>query len=453
MQQISTNTPINTIRLTTPNSNYGNSMLHLFKNLNRSICLVAGFVMLVTPQAMAKNIDPTSVLSTYADIAYAGFEDSLIAARTLDASISSLIANPSQETLAVARIAWIAARAPYQQTEVFRFGNAIVDDWEGRVNAWPLDEGLIDYVDNSYGNESDENRLYTVNVIANPILTVNGKQINAQKITPSLLSDTLHEADKVEANVATGYHAIEFLLWGQDLNGTGPGAGNRPASDYDVSNCTGGNCKRRAEYLTSASKLLLSDLEEMVGNWAENGEARKILLDNPTAKLSVILTGMGSLSYGEVAGERMKLGLLLNDPEEEHDCFSDNTHNSHYFDQIGIRNVYTAHYRRLDGAIVSGPSISDLVKSKDASIDAELTKKINMTVTAMAIMKARAESIEAYDQMIGEGNIQGNVVVQAAIDGLINQTRSIERAVSILGLKTLEIEGSDSLDNPNAVFQ
>ena len=149
----------------------------------------------------------------------------------------------------------------------------------------------------------------------------------------------------------------------------------------------------------------------------------------------------------------MKLGLLLKDPEEEHDCFSDNTHNSHYFDQIGIRNVYSGHYRRLDGSIVDGPSLSDLVAAKDAKIDKELSAKLDETVSFMSILKARAESIEAYDQMIGEGNAEGNAVVQTAIDGLINQTRSIERAVKVLGIGEIEIEGSDSLDKPKAVFQ
>ena len=118
---------------------------------------------------------------------------------------------------------------PYQQTEGYRFGNAIVDDWEGRVNAWPLDEGLIDYVDAElYGEESDENPLYTANVIANTELRIGPDVVDASRITPELLSGTLQEAQGVEANVATGYHAIEFLLWGQDLNGTE--AGRRRAS-------------------------------------------------------------------------------------------------------------------------------------------------------------------------------------------------------------------------------
>ena len=161
--------------------------------------------------------DAKAVLATYADIALAGYEDSLGTARALDAAVDALIAKPSAETLAAAKEAWKAARIPYQQTEVYRFGNAIVDDWEGRVNAWPLDEGLIDYVDAGYGTESDENTLYTANVIANPSIEINGEKVDASKITPELLSQTLQEAGDIEANVATGYHAIEFLLWGQDL--------------------------------------------------------------------------------------------------------------------------------------------------------------------------------------------------------------------------------------------
>ena len=268
-----------------------------------------------------------------------------------------------------------------------------------------------------------------------------------------MLSDTLQEAEAVEANVATGYHAIEFLLWGQDLNGTGPGAGARPATDFDPANCTGGNCDRRAEYLKAASSLLITDLEEMVANWTADGTARETLLSDPTRGVTAILTGMGSLSYGELAGERMKLGLLLHDPEEEHDCFSDNTYNSHYFDQMGIRNVYTGHYLRVDGSTVSGPSVSDLVAAKDKALADEIGGKLDATVAAMAAMKARGETVEAYDQMIGEGNDEGNAVVQAAIDGLVDQARSIERGVVALELGSIDFEGSDSLDNPNAVFQ
>lgn len=400
------------------------------------------------------DTDPKAVLATYADIAQAKYEDALATARLLDEAADALIAKPSAETLEAARAAWKAARIPYQQTEVYRFGNAIVDDWEGRVNAWPLDEGLIDYVDAGYGTESDENTLYTANVIANPQIEINGAKVDASVITPEFLAGTLQEAGGIEANVATGYHAVEFLLWGQDLNGTGPGAGIRPFTDYDPANCTGGNCERRAQYLAATTDLLVADIEEMVANWGPEGEARKSLLEgDPAAGLSAILTGMGSLSYGELAGERMKLGLLLHDPEEEHDCFSDNTHISHLYDAIGIRDAYLGRYKRIDGSVVEGPSVAAMVKEADAALDAELTGKLDATISAMEAVAKRAEGGEAYDQQIGEGNAEGNAAVQAAIDGLIDQTRSIERVVAVLKLDSIAFEGSDSLDAPDKVFQ
>jgi len=394
----------------------------------------------------------SAVLKTYADIAEAGYADSLTKARELQTAVDALIAEPSDATLKAARQAWFASRVPYQQTEAYRFGNKIVDDWEGRVNSWPLDEGLIDYVAQSYGTESPENALYVADVIANKSLKIQGETIDASTITKELISDKLQEAGGIEANVATGYHAIEFLLWGQDLNGTGPGAGARPATDYDTKNCTGGNCDRRAAYLKTATDLLVDDLAWMTTQWAHDGAARKALGDGNDGKgLVAIFSGLGSLSYGELAGERMKLGLLVHDPEEEHDCFSDNTHNSHYFDALGMRNVYLGSYKRIDGSVISGPSPSDLVKAKDEAVDTRLRNALDNTMAKMTAIVERAKTTEAYDQMIGEGNTEGNAVVDAAVTALLGQTKEIQRAISALGLKAVAIEGSESLDNPAAV--
>ena len=266
---------------------------------------------LLAPAAFAAT--PEEVVVNYANIAEAAYGDSLTTAKALRDAIGALVETPSDETLTAARAAWTAARAPYQQTEAFRFGNAIVDDWEGRVNSWPLDEGLIDYV--AEGTPSaEDNELAQLNVIATPALNLGSETLDATTITPDTIR-ALHEAGGIEANVASGYHAIEFLLWGQDLNGTGPGAGARPVTDYAKGDaCTGGNCDRRAAYLIAASDLLISDLEEMAANWAEGGAARKEVTSDAQAGLNAMLTGMGSLSYGEQAGERMKLGLMLNDP-------------------------------------------------------------------------------------------------------------------------------------------
>lgn len=415
------------------------------------------FATLAASTALAAPLaaqDRAAVVETYADIAAATFGDSLTTARTLGAAVETLIASPSAEALEAAKSAWRAARVPYQQSEVYRFGNPIVDEWEGKVNAWPLDEGMIDYVDAAYGGASDENPMAALNVIANPSLLINGQQVDAGTITPDLLESTLQEAGAIDTNVATGYHAIEFLLWGQDLNGTGPGAGARPWTDYATGeDCTNANCDRRAAYLAAATRLLITDLGFMADQWAEDGAARAAVTGNPDAGVAAILTGMGSLSYGEQAGERMRLGLMLNDPEEEHDCFSDNTANSHYYDQIGVRNVYLAQYVGIDGRLVTGPSVSDLVAAEDPAVDADLRAALTTTIARLGEMKIAAESGLAYDQMLAADNPTGGALIQRGVDALVAQTQDIERAVTTLNLDQIAFEGSDSLDNPDAVFQ
>ncbi len=414
------------------------------------LALVAAPLALLAVPAAA--VEKTEVLATYADIARAGYEDSLATAKRLQQAVAALTSDASPQALAAAKAAWLQARVPYQQTEAFRFGNAIVDDWEGRVNAWPLDEGLIDYV--ADGGATDENPYAGINVVASESFELNGETVDASTITPELLSQTLHEADGIEANVATGYHAIEFLLWGQDLNGTDHGAGARPWTDYAAGDaCTGGHCDRRAEYLTAATELLISDLEEIIAAWGDDGEAREALMADPDAGVVAILTGMGSLSYGEQAGERMKLGLMLNDPEEEHDCFSDNTHNSHFYDGIGVRNVYTGRYVRVDGTVVTGPSVSELVAETDPDTDAALREALDRSIQALGEIKIAAEGGFSYDQMLARGSQAGEALIGGAVEALVEQTRAIERAVAALHLQPIAFEGSDSLDDPTSVFQ
>ena len=395
------------------------------------------------------------VLKTYADIAEAVYEDSLDTAKVLRSVIQNFVNNPTEQNLQDAKDAWLAARVPYQQSEVYRFGNPIVDDWEGKVNAWPLDEGLIDYVEtNSYGDQSDENENYVSNVIANKLIKINGKNVSTSPITKELIAEKLQEAGGVEANVATGYHAIEFLLWGQDLNGTDAGAGSRPATDFNISNCSNGNCERRAEYLKVATDLLIDDLEEMASNWRSNGQARNDLMSGGTKKgLTAIITGLGSLSYGELAGERMQLGLMLHDPEEEHDCFSDNTHNSHYYDHIGMINVYTGKYVGVNGRIISGVGLGDLVRQKNASLHNEMMNKLSETLISMNHMKKTAEAGKSYDQMLASDDDHGNQIIQDVVDHLKEQTLSIEKLIAVLDLNAIGFEGSDSLDDPQKVFE
>ena len=149
----------------------------------------------------------------------------------------------------------------------------------------------------------------------------------------------------------------------------------------------------------------------------------------------------------------MKLGLMLNDPEEEHDCFSDQTHLSHYYDGLGIQNVHLGRYVRPDGSEVSGPSLSELVAEADADVDAALKSGLDASMAALTELRDTAEAGTAYDQMLAAGNAEGEAIIMAAVDALVAQTRDIERAVAALGLNEIAFEGSDSLDDPNAVFQ
>ncbi|MDT8398313.1 MAG: imelysin family protein [Pseudomonadales bacterium] len=386
---------------------------------------------------------PEAVVATYVSLAEAVFEDSLLAARKLDASIERLLAQPSQAGLEDARQAWREARIPYLQTEVFRFGNRVVDEWEGRVNSWPLDEGLIDYTANSYGSESDNNLFYSANIIANPILNIGGLSVDASHISPSLLAETLHQIDGVETNVATGYHALEFLLWGQDLNGSKPGAGQRPYTDFSPSQCSHGHCERRGAYLKAVSTLLVSDLEEMLMAWRPGGAAREeVMARGEAGGLVVILTGMGSLAFAELAGERIRLPYLLHDPEEEQDCFSDNTHYSHYYDALGIRNVYRGEYQRLSGETVKGPGLADLVRQAAPQLAAEMAERLAETESAMTALVAEARQGNTFDMLIGTGNARGAVLIPRILDALQAETRSIESVIAALGLTGLSLEGA-----------
>jgi putative iron-regulated protein len=405
-------------------------------------CLSSLNAHAATPPSAAR-----ALTENYANLAHAGFADALTQAKSLQEKVVSLTQSPSLASLQTARDAWKAARVPYMQTEVFRFSNPPVDEWEGQVNAWPLDEGLIDYVVPGYQHEMG-NVAATANIIANTSLKIGNTTLALDPITPELLAD-LNELGGSEVNVATGYHAIEFLLWGQDRNGSGPGAGDRPFTDYAKGkDCTHGQCERRAQYLLSATELLVRDLTAMVALWqpGTKDNYRAQLLRQPETTLNKMLFGMGSLALGELAGERMKVALEANSTEDEHDCFSDNTHNSHYYNAKGIENLFFGRYQRIDGTAVSGASISELIKSKDPALHQKAVLAFGATESAFKRMVETAEDAKApmkFDQMIAEGNAAGAAIIKNAINALVAETAVIEEVAKALGINHLNPDSSD----------
>jgi putative iron-regulated protein len=126
---------------------------------------------------------------------------------------------------------------------------------------------------------------------------------------------------------------------------------------------------------------------------------------------------------------------------------------SDYFDEVGMASIWNGSYTRIDGSVVEGPSIRDYARAKSSEAAARADAAFQATGEKMQVLKDTADSGKmAYDQMIGPDNPEGNRIVQDVVDGLVAQARAVEGVVSALGL-SIQLEGSDSLDNPTAVIQ
>lgn len=324
--------------------------------MKRLILPIALLVFSVGAVVTAQDADVVTLqqeaMQTYADIVLASYEDSLTAAQELHDTIDAFLADPSEETLTAARESWLASNEPYGQTEAYRFYGGPIDDEdgpEGLLNAWPLDEAYIDYVEGAP----------EAGIINNP---EDYPEINAELLV------SLNEVG-AEENISTGYHAIEFLLWGQDLSAETNG--QRPYTDYT----TADNADRRAAYLETAADLLVSDLESLVADWSPDVEGNyraAFLASDPDEAFTNILTGVGVLAAAELSGERMFVAYDNQDQEDEHSCFSDNTHRDIITNFIGIDNVYRGQYTRLDGTVISGTGVADVIEAVNPTLNADI---------------------------------------------------------------------------------
>ncbi len=300
------------------------------------------------------------VITNYAAIVLKNYQDAYNDAVALQTSLNTFIADPTEANHNAAKQAWKTARESYGPSEAFRFASGPIDDEdgpEGLLNAWPLDENYIDYVEGI------------------PDTGIINDLTNYPTLTKELL-ESLNELGG-EANISIGYHAIEFLLWGQD--NTSPSdnqAGLRPYTDF-VDGGTAENQDRRRQYVSICAELLLDHLQLMLDEWSAGGAYHTtfLALDEDTA-IKNMLTGIATLSKSELAGERMFVALSNQDQEDEHSCFSDNTHRDIRLNFDGISNVYNGTY-----GTISGASISDLVNQADEARGAEVTSQLNTAKT------------------------------------------------------------------------
>ncbi len=388
--------------------------------MNRLILSAIALILLLTSCKDSENpglsqSQQSQLVSNYSDILEAGYQDAYNAALTLQTKVNIFIANPTAQGLSDAQNAWLAAREPYMQTEMARFYGGPIDgnDGDALLNSWPLDEGYVDYLaGDSHGYSAYATPDFTVGIINMP----------AQFPTISedvLVSNNQPDGGTTNANgdnvsVSAGYHAIEFLLWGQDdTPAQNKIPGQRSYKDYlTTTDATAPNGDRRALYLQVVMQLVVDDLKEMADAWAPNTtNYRKTFEANPTAAIANMFNGIGRLSKGEMSGERMGVPLALHAQEQEHSCFSDNTHRDLWLDLQGIINVYHGQYTRTNGTVISGPGLSEYVSALNVTDDVKMEKLLSDAQTSLQAIEVN----KPFDWLIDGSNPSGNQIVQQGV--------------------------------------
>ncbi len=429
-------------------------MKNLFKMTLVTAFAVVAFQACKTEGDAVEVVQPTDaqkkeVIKNYAKMVHQNYKDSYYEALIMKNKIDAFIANPTQETMVAAKKAWLDAREPYGETEVFRGSNGPIDfevekgqvapEWvlnnEGQINAWPLNEAYIDYVQLP-SDYTGVGGIYSQSIVGN----------TSVEITKEKLAGLNEDGGNDEAAVSTGWHAIEFLLWGQDDKmpakftdkdlSKNTNAGRRSFTDYT----TRKNADRRKQYLKVVTELLVDDLKALVDTWAEGGTYYKVFMDLPVNEaLTNIISGPQFLAMAELSNERMIVpaygtgGFNGCGQEDEHSCFSDNTHRDVYLNAKGIVNVLKGEYKG-----VRGKSFIGLVKGVDAKQGEKLEAITNKMWQAIEAINTKAVNGTPFDLMIlneGKGSI-GEVIIAA--DLLDELGKVIKESAGKLKLKTAD---------------
>ncbi|MFT5905299.1 MAG: putative iron-regulated protein [Cryomorphaceae bacterium] len=347
------------------------------------------------------SVDKKAIVIHYSKIVHATYQDSLKAAQNLRQEIKSFVEEPTADGLQKSKEAWLAARSPYGQSEGFRFYSGPIDDEngpEGLLNAWPLDETYIDSETALKGIIQNTEKF--------PI-------INAEILTK------LNEKEG-EENISTGYHAIEFLLWGIDTSAET--AGNRNLTDFTTQKYA----NRRLTYLTVVTDLLCQHLNDLEAQWKPNEDNYRAGFEKLTTDqaLTNILNGIGMLSGFELARERIDVPYNTMSQEDEHSCFSDNTHKDILYNALSVQNVFEGRYNGINYSVADGPSVKDLFANGQGIADT-----INQSVKHAELLKA------PFDQLILAENTAGRESIKTLIDSLVDQAQKLSTESENIDLK------------------
>lgn len=377
-----------------------------------SIGLCLGFGLTVPVWAQSAPSE-SEVVKGYAELVHTSYADTVDAALRLQMAVNAFLTAPSAGGLEQAKKAWLDAREFYGQTEAFRFYGGPIDDEngpEGRINAWPMDESFVDYVKGNKKGGLINNARFRIN------------------------RDALIEQNERggEENIATGWHAIEFLLWGQDFNEKGPG--KRPYTDFVKGK--GNNAARRALYLKEITQLLVDDLKALQAAWApaRSDNYRAGFEQGGKESIRKILVGLGSLSRGELAGERLEVALFSQDQEDEHSCFSDNTHRDALSNAQGILNVWTGRYSQASGQLLKVPSLAELVAAASPDVAQKTTRQIEQSVAAASAIQAPFDR-----EILGGPQALGPARIKATVASLVEQSQLLVESASAIGISQLTL--------------
>lgn len=370
-------------------------------------------ITLSVPAMAAKTeaeaeVTPQQVAEDYAGLVYVTYWDTLLEAKRMQKAVELFLDKPSAILLEAARESWRRAREPYGLSEAFRFYEGPIDapadaqsaeGPEARLNAWPLNEAYIDFV---AGNP----KAGIIQDVSIPIT----REMLVKK----------NQADD-EAEVSTGYHAIEFLLWGQDLSLES--AGTRSFEDFLPGDAVR---ERRREYLRAVTALLVEDVQFLVDSWEpkEANYAARFAKDEQA--VGKILTALATLSGFELASERMATAIDSGDQEDEHSCFSDNTHRDFIANAQGIANVYFNTYEKE----TPGVSPHDLLRAKDPELAGKLAAQIKQSVQ---LVEALPQPVDKNILATPEGS-PARAQMEAVIASLQQQAELLKQAGKALGV-------------------
>lgn len=378
-------------------------------NINK---LVLGLLATAcSPDTSGLSVREDPILENYAANLFAGYSDALADEQGFSQKIEQFLTTPTEQTLSDARTTWLASREHYMLTEGARFYDGPIDvdppNHEAAINSWPLDEAYIDYSTDASTGTVDE----TVGLINHPDLL------------PDITSDALDalNAQGGDENISNGYHAIEFLLWGQALTPSGPG--NRPASDF-VMDGPRKNADRRAKYLRIAVAGVIQHLTAIRDAWAPNADYRAKFVRNGMASIGLVLSGLGKMSKGELAGQRINAAYASKSRRDQHDCFSGQTLVDYERDARGLQAMYVGKYGTNDG-----PGLDELVRAKDADLDARLQRQLQASVDAIVAIPKPFEA-----SIVGDDSSPGRVAIRAAVASLRAQGDLFAEAANALGL-------------------